>query len=125
MAHRADPRPACGGFSLLEMLVALAVLSLALLALLKLSGETTRAALLAEERVLAEVVADNHAVDAMLVPGDELARGAGLVRNGERDWRWQVAPLHAGDGLVQVVVQVSDPASGQLVAERRLLRALP
>lgn len=125
MAHRTDTRPACTGFSLLEMLVALAVLALALLALLKLSAETTRAAVLAEERVLAEVVADNHAVDAMLLPARGLAPAYGLVRNGDRDWRWQVEPLPAANGLVRIAVRVANPASGQLLAERQLLRAVP
>jgi len=49
------------GFSLIELLVALAVFALAVLALLNLAGESTRTAVLLEERVLAGVVAENRA----------------------------------------------------------------
>lgn len=126
MSPHADPRPVhCSGFSLIEMLVALAVFALAVLALLNLSAENTRSALLAEQRVLAGVVADNHAVEAMLVPAGELADAGGNERNGDRDWTWLRTRSVTDDGLLIVVVQVRDPASGQLLAERRLLRNLP
>ena len=59
---RREPHATAGGFSLIEMLVALAVFSLAVIALLHLAGQNTRAASVIEERVLAGVVADNRAV---------------------------------------------------------------
>lgn len=126
MSPRADVRLLhAAGFSLIEMLVALSVFALAILALLNLSGENTRSAALAEERVLAGVVADNHAVEAMLLPAEQLADAGGQERNGGRDWQWTRVRTATPEGLLLVVVQVRDPASGQLVAERRLLRGLP
>src|SRR3546814_4552523 len=58
------------------MLVAVAVLSLVALALLNLAGENTRTALVVEENVLAGIVADNRAVEAMLAAPGELSAHA-------------------------------------------------
>ena len=68
--HRAEPN---FGFSLIEMLVALAVFSLAVLGLLNMAGENTRSAVIIQERVLAGVVAENRAVEAMTEPASLLA----------------------------------------------------
>ena len=56
------------GFTLIEMLVALAVFSLAAMALLNLSGENTRTAARVETRTLGGVVAENLAVEAATLP---------------------------------------------------------
>ena len=50
------------GFTLLEMLVAMAVLSLGALALLNLAGQNIRAAGVLEERLFAGVVAELNAI---------------------------------------------------------------
>src|SRR3546814_9486835 len=52
--RRADRSAPARGFSLVEMLVAVAVLSLVALALLNLAGEHTRPALVVEENVRSE-----------------------------------------------------------------------
>jgi general secretion pathway protein I len=116
--HRADAR----GFSLVEMLVALAVFALAAVALLHLAAENTRAAVAASERVLAGVVADNLAVDAMLAPDASRLADAGEVAAGDVPWRWtrEVAAT-AHSGLVRVDVAVFSP-DGRLAAERRVVR---
>ena len=54
------------GFSLIEMVVALGVFSLAALALLNLMGEGVRSAVRAETRALGAVVAENVAVEAVV-----------------------------------------------------------
>src|SRR3546814_6674663 len=83
--RRADRRAPVRGFSLIEMLVAVAVLSLVALALLNLAGENTRTALVVEENVLAGIVADNRAVEAMLAaPGELSAHAEGTESAGDR-----------------------------------------
>jgi type II secretion system protein I len=54
------------GFTLIECLVALAVFGLAAMALLNLSGESTRSAARVETRTLGGIVADNVAAEAMI-----------------------------------------------------------
>ncbi|MDP2117618.1 MAG: type II secretion system protein GspI, partial [Brevundimonas sp.] len=53
---------------MIELLVALAVFSVAALALLNLAGENSRSAARVETRTLGGVVAENLAVEAMIAP---------------------------------------------------------
>src|SRR3546814_14845283 len=100
------------GFSLIEMLVAVAVLSLVALALLNLAGENTRTALVVEENVLAGIVADNRAVDAMrAAPGELSAHAEGTESAGDRGWRW-TRPASATDLDATVRVDVAVLAVG-------------
>ncbi|MBB1089346.1 type II secretion system minor pseudopilin GspI [Lysobacter sp. SG-8] len=117
------------GFSLLEVLVALAVFGLVVLGLLNLGGESSRAALIAEERVLAGIVAENRAIEALLADATELqamaAATTGVERMGDRDWHWRRRLGPAEGGLLRVDVDVTSPGSGQVIAERHLLRPAP
>ncbi len=78
-----------GGFTLVEMLVALAIFSLAALALLRLEGATVTTTALLQEQALAQVVARNLAVEALTDP-EPPAFGAtrGETVNAGRKWRW-------------------------------------
>lgn len=121
MSRRADP-----GFSLVEMLVALAVFSLAVLGLLDLAGESTRTAVAIEERVLAAVVADNVAVEAATLDVRTLARDAhGSEYAGGRDWRWtrRSAPT-ADPSLLRVDIRVSPADEPRVAAEVSLFRSV-
>ena len=53
------------GFTLIEMMVALAVFSLAALALLRLQGATVSSTAVIETRALGQIVANNLAVEAL------------------------------------------------------------
>ncbi len=77
------------GFTLVEMLVALAVFSLAALALLRLEGATVSTTALLQEQALAQIVARNLAVEALTDPQPP-AFGAtrGEATNAGRKWRW-------------------------------------
>jgi general secretion pathway protein I len=77
------------GFTLIEMLVALAVFSLAALALLRLEGATVSTTALLQEQALAQIVARNLAVEVLTDP-EPPAFGAtrGEAVNAGRKWRW-------------------------------------
>lgn len=114
------------GFSLVEMLVALSVFSLTVLALLNLAGENTRSALVIEERVLAGVVADNRAVEAMLAtPGQLAATTSGSETVGDREWRWirTVAPTDM-DAIVRIDVTVRPRDEDRIAAEASVFRGV-
>ena len=128
MARRAEaPAPRCPGFSLIEMLVALAVFALAVLGLLNLAGESTRTAVAIEERVLAAVVADNVAVEAATLQVRELAEDArGSEEAGGVSWRWNRRTTPSADpSLVRVDISVSPPGEDRIAAEVALFRSLP
>lgn len=122
-----NQRSADAGFTLIEMLVALAVFSLAVLALLNLSGENARTAAVVQEQVLASVVADNRAVEAMLMPLPELAAaGDGVEDAGGLRWRWKRTIADTADaGIVRVDIAVSHPEDPQVVAGLVVFRSRP
>lgn len=111
-----------GGFTLIEMLVALAVFSLAALALLNLSAENTRSAARVETRTLGGVVAENLAVEAMIQPSIGEGTASGQTPLAGRDWRWTRTVLSTEDpDLVRIDIKVSD-REGQ-AAERTVFRS--
>jgi general secretion pathway protein I len=110
-----------GGFTLVEMLVALAVFSLAAMALLSLSGESTRSAQRVETRTLGGMVAENVAVEAAIAPSAGEGETSGQTALGGRSWQWTRAVVATEDPeLLRIDVRVRDE-EGQ-AAERTLFR---
>lgn len=107
------------------MLVALAVFSLAALALIRLQAVSLRGAADLDERQMARIVAHNLMVEAQTEPGP-LARGKsdGTLENGGRQWRWQqeVSATDASD-IVRVDVRVTSADGGGSPAVLTFLRA--
>lgn len=109
-------RPADTGFTLIEVMVALAVFSIAALALLRLEGVTIRSTDTLGRTLEAGLVARNVAVEAMTdARPPTLGPAAGVAVEGGRSWSWarQVSPT--GDPRVlRIDVTVSDPRGQQL-----------
>src|SRR3546814_2731951 len=77
-----------GGFTLLEMLVALSVISIAALALLRLDAYAVRAAGDLDESTMAGIVAQNRAVELWTDPAPPTIGNSAIgVTNAGRDWR--------------------------------------
>lgn len=116
------PARAEQGFTLLEMLVAMAVLSLGALALLNLAGENTRTAGALEQRFFASVVAENRALEALTAPvPPALGEERGADRAGRETWRWTRRVSAAGEGMLRVDVRVAGPGdrtAGEVTAFR-------
>lgn len=113
------------GFTLVEVLAALGVFSVAAMGLIALTNNSTRASSYLHDRFLAQVVAENVMTDAMtdleplqrgVLAGEETQRGQML------GWTRLVEETGT-DGLKSVEVSVSDTESEQtlftLVALRR------
>ena len=126
MSRPAELAREAPGFSLIEMLVALAVFSLAVLGLLNLAGENTRSAVIIEERVLAGVVADNLAVDAMTETPEQLAAVAqGSEVAGDVAWRWTRTLSETDDAdIVRVDIVVRPLEEERIAAELSLVRGV-
>lgn len=102
------------GFTLIEMLVALAVFSLAALALIRLQAYTTRNAAELETRVVAQSVVRNRAVEILTDPRPpSLGQTRGRVENGGLTWNWtQDAKLTEDQRFVQVEIVANESESG-------------
>ena len=105
-----DKRARERGFTLIEMMVALAVFSLAALALLRLQGATVTSTAAIETRALGQIVANNLAVEALTdaVP-PPLGKSEGVVENGGRKWRWNRVTKRTADvRIVRIDIGVVD-----------------
>jgi general secretion pathway protein I len=86
------------------MLVALAIFSLAALALLRLEGATVATTALLQEQALAQTVARNLAVEALTDP-EPPAFGAtrGESVNAGRKWRWIRVVARSPEPRIQLI----------------------
>ena len=116
MADRA--RQGEGGFTLLEMLVALAVFSLAALALVRLQGVTLRTAADLDSKALGQIVARNLMVEVQTDPvPPSIGEEDGEVSNGGRRWRWSRVVKPTDDRrLLQVDLTVDGQPGASPVA---------
>lgn len=102
------------GFTLLEMLVALAIFSLAGLALVRLQAVSVRTAGDLDARVLAEITARNLAYETMTDPNPPV-RGetSGEVVNGGRSFGWTRVVAPADDQRILTITVRVGGAAGQ------------
>ncbi len=92
------------GFTLIEMLVALAIFSLAALALLRLEGATVSGTALLREQALAQIVARNLAVETITDPvAPPLGTETGRVANAGRSWAWTRLTAPSPEPRIQMV----------------------
>jgi general secretion pathway protein I len=116
-------RSADRGFTLIEIMVALAVFSLAALALIRLEGATIRSTALLQSTLLAQIVARNVAVEAVSdVQPPTRGRVSGTEQNGGRVWRWTRDVRAIGDGdVMRVDVAVAD-SQGAVLGRATMIR---
>ena len=103
------------GFTLIEVLVALAVFALAALTLLKLEGATMTNARMLEVRTAAEIVARNRAVEVLTDPNAPvIGTASGSETQAGQAWPWvRVTSPMPDAGLVQVAIHVASPFGGE------------
>ena len=102
------------GFTLIEMLVALAIFSLAALALLRLGGATATNSARLADRAIAQIVARNLAVEVLTDPAPPpFGTVAGEAVNGGRRWRWTRNTARSPEARIQQIeIQVSNEGGG-------------
>ena len=108
-----------GGFTLIEMLVALAVFSLAALALLRLEGATVASTARLQDQAIAQIVARNLAVESLTDPvPPSFGRSSGREYNGGRTWNWTRTVARSPEPRIQ---QIRIEVQSQLGPERARL----
>ena len=116
------------GFTLIEMLVALAIFSLAALALLRLEGATVANTARLQDQAMAQIVARNLAVEVMTDPvAPAFGRESGQEVNGGRYWSWtRIVGRSPEPRIQQIEISVANPAGGPGRASLTVFRrALP
>jgi len=111
------------GFTLLEMLVALSIISIAALTLVRLDAFAVRSAGDLDERTMAGIVAQNRAVELWTDPAlPTIGSNVSSVANAGRNWRIEqrVAPT-ADDSLLRIDLTVR-PESGRGQATLTIIR---
>lgn len=115
------------GFTLIEMLVALAIFSLAALALLRLGGATATNSASLTDQAFAQIVARNLAVETLTDPQPP-AFGAtqGDAVNGGRRWRWTRTVNRSPEARIQQIeIAVAPEAGGPGRASLTIFRRGP
>lgn len=111
------------GFTLIEMLVALAIFSLAALALLRLSGATATNSARLTEQALAQTVARNLAVEVLTDPqSPPFGTQAGALTNAGRQWRWTRVVDRSPEARIQLITIRVEGEQGTGAATLTLFR---
>jgi general secretion pathway protein I len=123
MSKRVDPHAGDAGFTLIEVLVALAIFSLAALALLRLQGAALATTAGLDERAIAGIVAQNLAIEAMVAPQPPgFGTTSGEETNGGRAWRWTRSVDRSPDPRLQRIEIAVMTADGGVAASRTIVR---
>ena len=115
--------PTEAGFTLIEIMVALAVFSLAVLALVRLESATIRGATILDETMVAGLVARNVAIEAVTDPAPPAAGvNNGVEQNGGRSWAWSRSVQPTGNAaIVRIDVAVAD-RRGAVIGRASMVR---
>ena len=102
------------GFTLIEMLVALAIFSLAALALLRLGGATAANSARLHDQAMAQMVARNLAVEVLSDPAPPpFGTLTGETVNGGRRWTWMRTTGRSPEARIQQIeIEVASPSGG-------------
>lgn len=113
------------GFTLIEVLVALAIFSLAALALLRLQGATFGTVAQLDEHAIGAIVARNQAVELLTDPqAPSFGTERGVEANAGREWRWtRVVRRTADVRLQRVDITVAGPDGRQVATLTTVRRA--
>jgi general secretion pathway protein I len=111
------------GFTLVEVLAALAVFSMAAVAIMQVTAQSVRTADALEERFAARIVASNVMAEALVQPiGARFDSVSGQEEQLGRVFEWSRDAAPVDDRLLQVRVSVRDPETGQVIAQLTALR---
>lgn len=119
-------RLSSSGFTLIELVVALAVFSIAAMALLRLEGATLQSTAVLQDRLIGQIVARNIAVEALTDPiAPTFGRTAGEETNAGRVWRWTRIARRSGEArLARIDIAVVDDR-GQPAGALTVFRLVP
>ena len=100
------------GFTLLEVLVALALITISLSSVIKVASEATSTSIYLKEKTLAQWVASNKVVEyRMRRDWPAVGRSNGTAKMGDVEWGWLVEVKDTADPLVRRLEVSVKPAA--------------
>lgn len=115
--YRAKQSPPENGFTLLEIMVALAIFSLAALAMVRLQGYSVRSTAVLGDSGMAWQVARNIAVERLSDPAPPvIGQESGEEVNGGQNWTWTVDTQKTDDARL---LRMDIIVAGTGIAARR------
>lgn len=111
------------GLTLIETLVALAILAGVVLAAYAMVAQSARFAALEQERLIAGIIADNRAAEMLLraAPPDQGEEATEVEAAGRR-WMAKSLVTEAGEDLLRVEISVTRAGDEQVLARVDTLR---
>lgn len=125
MRRRMRRRPVRHGFTMLEAVVALAIVGLVCVGVLGAYGSAIRADVIAADRLPLAVLATERIAAVDLEPGslqrlpDSLARGTFATPYATATWETETRRVDQVDGLYDVIVRVRDGTDVYTLRTRR------
>ena len=112
------------GVTLVETLVALAVMGLIIGSLLVLLGQNSRFAAAMRDRTMASIAADNLMVEALVLrDAAAIGESAGEVTVGGETMAYRRAIIETGvDGVLRIEIDILAPGTGQRLAHAVSMR---
>jgi general secretion pathway protein I len=112
-----------GGFTLLEMLVALSIISIAALTLVRLDAYAVRTAGDLDESTVAGIVAQNRAVELWTDPAPPtIGNSTARVANAGRSWRLEQRVAKTADDSLLRIDLIVRPEAGRGQAALTIIR---
>ena len=103
--------------TLVETLVALAILAGVVLSAYAMLAQATRFAATEQERLIAGIIADNQAIELLVRPAPpDQGEEEETIEASDRQWRAKTVVTDAGEGLLQISVSVSRAGDAQVLA---------
>lgn len=119
-------KPGQCGMTLVETLVALVILAGVAIAAYAMVAQSTRFAAAEQERLVAGIVADNQAIEALIRPAPpDQGEETEIIETAGRKWSVKRAVSEAGEGLLRIEISVMRDTDAQVLARVDALRATP
>lgn len=116
-------RRAQRGMTLVETLVALAILAGVVLSAYAMLAQAARFTATEQERLIAGVIADNQTIELLVRPAPpDPGEEEKTVLASDRQWRTKTVVTDAGEGLLQISVSVSRAGDAQILARVETIR---
>lgn len=106
--------PQSNGFTLLELLVALAVFAIAALALLQMEGASIARTADLDQRLLREIVAQNMAAEILTDPAPPpVGSASGTIDNAGRSFQWtRIVATQPDYSVLSIALSVRETTPG-------------